>query len=126
FGAKDVTRLRGDAGIIRHRGKIESTINNARQAIVLKKEAGSLAAHLWRFEPRPETPATFDWKTLQAMSKTDESIALSKDLKKRGWSFVGPTTMYAFMQAVGIVNDHLEGCFCRAEVERERKEFRRP
>jgi DNA-3-methyladenine glycosylase I len=127
FGAKDVTRLLGDAGIIRHRGKIQSTINNARQAIVLKKEAGSLAAHLWRFEPRPESrPATFDWKTIQAMSKTDESIALSKDLKKRGWSFVGPTTLYAFMQAVGMVNDHLEGCYCRAEIDRERKAFRRP
>jgi len=127
FGAKDVTRLLGDAGIIRHRGKIESTINNAKRAIVLKKEAGSLAAHLWRFEPRPESrPGKLDWKTLQAMSKTDESIALSKDLKKRGWSFVGPTTMYAFMQAVGMVNDHLEGCFCRTEIERVRKSFRRP
>ena len=127
FGARDVQRLLKDAGIVRHRGKIESTINNATRAIVLKKEAGSLAAHLWRFEPRPESrPGKLDWKTLQTMSKTDESIALSKDLKKRGWSFVGPTTMYAFMQAVGIVNDHLEGCFCRAEVERERKAFKRP
>lgn len=127
FGAKDVTRLVSDAGIIRHRGKIESTINNAKRAIELTEEAGSLAAYFWRFEPRPQDrPKKLDWATLLKMSKTDESIALSKDLKKRGWSFVGPTTMYAFMQAVGMVNDHLEGCCCRVDVERERKTFQRP
>jgi len=127
FGPKDVTRLLGDAGIIRHRGKIESTINNATRAIALAGEAGSLAAYFWRFEPRPENrPKKLDWATLLTMSKTDESTALSKDLKKRGWTFVGPTTVYAFMQAVGMVNDHLEGCFCRIEVERERKTFQRP
>jgi DNA-3-methyladenine glycosylase I len=127
FGAKDVTRLLGDAGIIRHRGKIESTINNARRAIELVRETGSLANHVWRFEPRPESrPKKLDWATLSKMSTTEESTALSKDLKKRGWTFVGPTTMYAFMQAVGMVNDHLDGCFCRDEIERERKAFRRP
>jgi DNA-3-methyladenine glycosylase I len=127
FGAKDVTRLLANAGIVRHRGKIESTINNAKRAIELVRETGSLAAHVWRFEPRPESrPKKLDWPTLLKMSRTDESVALSKDLKKRGWSFVGPTTMYAFMQAVGMVNDHLDGCFCRTEIERERKEFRRP
>ena len=127
FSAKDVTRLLKDAGIVRHRGKIESTINNAKRAIELTRETGSLAAYVWRFEPRPENrPRKFNWATLLKMTQTDESAALSKDLKKRGWSFVGPTTVYAFMQAVGIVNDHLEGCYCRPEVERERKGFKRP
>jgi DNA-3-methyladenine glycosylase I len=127
FGAKDVRRLLGDAGIIRHRGKIESTINNARRALALVDEAGSLAAYFWRFEPEPaKRPRKLDWPTLMTLSKTEESLALSKDLKKRGWSFVGPTTVYAFMQAMGMVNDHLEGCYCRAEVERERKAFKGP
>jgi DNA-3-methyladenine glycosylase I len=127
FGARDIRRLLGDAGIIRHSGKIESTINNARRALALAEEAGSLAAYFWRFEPEPaRRPGKLDWATLMKLSKTEESIALSKDLKKRGWSFVGPTTVYAFMQAMGMVNDHLEGCYCRAEVERERKAFKRP
>jgi len=127
FGARDVERLLGDAGIVRHRGKIESTINNAKRAVELVKQEGSLAAFVWRFEPQSKArPKRLDWETLRAMPKTPESTALSKELKKRGWSFVGPTTMYAFMQGVGIVNDHLDGCFCRAEVERERKAFSRP
>jgi DNA-3-methyladenine glycosylase I len=127
YRGKEVARLLSDAGIIRHRGKIESTINNAKHAIALAREAGSLAAYLWRFEPSEASrPSRIDWATLQAMSKTVESSALSKDLKKRGWTFVGPTTLYAFMQSVGMVNDHLEGCFCRTEVERERKAFQRP
>jgi DNA-3-methyladenine glycosylase I len=127
FGDKDVARLLADAGIVRHRGKIESTINNARRAVELVEEEGSLAAFVWRYEPDPESrPKRLDWATLRAMPKTPESTALSKELKKRGWSFVGPTTIYAFMQGVGIVNDHVEGCFCRAAVERERKAFRRP
>lgn len=127
FGDKDVVRLLADAGIVRHRGKIESTINNARRAVELVEKEGSLAALVWRFEPDPKSrPARFDWDTLRAMPKTAESLALSKELKKRGWSFVGPTTMYAFMQGVGIVNDHLEGCFCRKDVERQRKAFQRP
>ncbi len=127
FGDKDVERLLGDAGIVRHRGKIESTINNARRAVELAAEEGSLAAFVWRFEPEAGTrPKRLDWETLRAMPKTAESTALSKALKTRGWSFVGPTTMYAFMQGVGIVNDHIDGCFCRAEVERQRKAFQRP
>ena len=127
FGERDVARLLGDAGIVRHRGKIESTINNARRAVELVGTEGSLAAFAWRFEPDPKSrPQHIDQAALSAMPKTPESTALSKDLKKRGWSFVGPTTMYAFMQGVGIVNDHLEGCFCRPEVERIRKAFRRP
>ncbi len=127
FGATDVERLLADAGIVRHRSKIESTINNAKRAAELVAAEGSLAAFVWRFEPEPRTrPRKLDHDALRAMPKTPESTGLSKELKKRGWSFVGPTTMYAFMQGVGIVDDHLEGCFCRAEVERERKAFKRP
>jgi DNA-3-methyladenine glycosylase I len=127
FSEKDVARLLADAGIVRHRGKIESTINNARRAVALVAEEGSLAAFLWRFEPEPKSrPKEFDRDTLRALSASPESVALSKALKKRGWSFVGPTTMYAFMQGVGIVNDHLDGCFCRREVEKLRKGFVRP
>jgi DNA-3-methyladenine glycosylase I len=125
FGEKHVTRLLADAGIVRHRGKIESTINNARRAIELVDEAGSLAAFVWRFEPA-KRPKRLDHATLMAMPTTPESTALSKELKKRGWSFVGPTTVYAFMQGVGIVDDHLDGCFCRPEVERLRRDFVRP
>ena len=127
FGAEDVTRLLADAGIVRHRGKIESTINNAARAMELAREAGSLAAYFWRFEPDPKSrPKRLDWAALRAMNTSPESVALSKDLKKRGWSFVGPTTVYAFMQAMGMVNDHMDGCFCRAEVEKARKTFKRP
>ncbi len=127
FGEADVARLIADAGIIRHRGKIVSTINNARRAAQLVAEAGSLAALVWRYEPAPSSrSARLDWATLTAMPKTAESAALSKDLKRRGWSFVGPTTVYAFMQAVGIVNDHLDGCYLRGEVEAQRRAFVRP
>jgi DNA-3-methyladenine glycosylase I len=127
FRDKDIERLLADPGIVRHRGKIESTINNARRAVELAKEEGSLAAYFWRHEPDPKSrPKRLDRTTLMALSTTPESVALSKDLKKRGWSFVGPTTVYAFMQAMGLVNDHLDGCYCRAEVEKERKAFRRP
>lgn len=127
FSDADVERLVGNAGIIRHRGKIVSTVNNARRARELANEAGSLAAFFWKFEPGPdERPATVDLAHLRANPTTAVSIRLSKDLKKRGWSFVGPTTVYAFMQAMGLVNDHLEGCVCRQEVEAERKGFRRP
>jgi DNA-3-methyladenine glycosylase I len=124
FNAKDVTRLLGDAGIVRHRGKIESTINNAARAIELAREMGSLAAYFWGFEPEPAKGQ--DRETFTVVSQTLESIALSKDLKKRGWSFVGPTTCYAFMQAMGLVNDHHPGCWCHREVETERAAFRRP
>jgi DNA-3-methyladenine glycosylase I len=124
---KDLARLLADAGIVRHRGKIASTINNAERVAELRRAEGSLARLVWQYEPTAASrPARIDWDTLRAMAKTPESIALSKDLKKRRWSFVGPTTMYAFMQSVGVVNDHIEGCFCRAEVEKERKRFARP
>jgi DNA-3-methyladenine glycosylase I len=127
FGDADMARLLADAGIVRHRGKIASTINNARRAADLVDAEGSLARYVWRFEPTPASrPARLDWPTLMAMPKTAESTALSKDLKKRGWTFVGPTTMYAFMQSVGLVNDHLEGCVCRIDVERARRAFARP
>jgi DNA-3-methyladenine glycosylase I len=127
FGERDVNRLLADAGIVRHRGKIESTINNARRACELRDELGSLAAYFWRFEPAPASrPKRLTWEALRAMTTTTESVALSKDLRKRGWTFVGPTTMYAFMQAVGIVNDHLDGCAFRARSERARRAFERP
>jgi DNA-3-methyladenine glycosylase I len=127
FTGRDVQRLLSDAGIVRHRGKIESTINNAKRARELVTEAGSLAAYFWRFEPDPKSrPKRLDRATLRTMNTSTESIALSKDLKRRGWSFVGPTTVYAFMQAMGLVNDHLTGCFCRVEAERERKAFTPP
>lgn len=127
FGAADVERLLLDAGIVRHRGKIESVVNNAARASEMKDEFGSLAAYFWRFEPaHAERPARIDRASLAALSQTPASIRLSRDLRNRGWSFVGPTTAYAFMQAMGLVNDHLEGCWCRAEVERERADFIRP
>ena len=127
FTEKDVKRLLQDAGIIRHRGKIEATINNAKLVDSLIDEFGSLGAYFWRFEPEPASrPVRMDYATMRAMPVTPESTALSKDLRKRGFKFVGPTTMYAHMQAMGMVNDHLEGCCVRAEVERERKKFKRP
>lgn len=127
MGARDVTRLLGNAGIVRHRGKIESTINNARRALELRDEAGSLAAFFWRFEPAPSArPRKLTREALQGMATSPESIALAKDLKKRGWSFVGPTTMYAFMQAMGLVNDHLHDCATRKAVAEARKAFAVP
>ena len=124
FGARDVTRLLKDAGIVRHRGKIESTINNARRALVLRAEGG-LPAYAWSFEPRGRR-ARVTQARLMTMSTTAASVAISRDLKARGWTFVGPTTLYAFMQAMGLVNDHLEGCAMREPCERERAAFRRP
>ena len=127
FGARDVARLLADPGIVRHRGKIESTIHNARRACELKDELGSLAAYFWRFEPDPAArPRQLSLASLRRMTKTPESVALSRDLKKRGWTFVGPTTIYAFMQSVGIVDDHLDGCAFRARAERARRSFERP
>lgn len=117
FKARDVKRLLNDAGIVRHRGKIESTINNAQRALELINEAGSLSDYLWRFAPMDRSPARGPSAMRDLPAKTAESIALSKDLRKRGWSFVGPTTMYAFMQAVGMVNDHLAGCHFRDKVQ---------
>ena len=127
FGARDVSRLLADAGIVRHRGKIESTIHNARLAGELRDEVGSLAAYFWSFEPVPSSrPERLTWAALRATTTTPESVALSKDLRRRGWTFVGPTTVYAFMQAVGIVNDHLDGCAFRPRAERARRAFERP
>jgi len=111
FGARDVERLLGDAGIVRHRGKIESAINNARRLLELRGEFGSLSSYAWRFEPAPSA---------RPRRVTPESTAMSKDLKRRGWTFVGPTTIYAFMQAMGLVNDHIAGCASRALVEQAR------
>ena len=121
YNQRDVERLLKNEGIVRHRGKIEAVINNAKCAKELVKQEGSLAAYFWQFEP--------DAKNLakpQTASTSAESVALSKALKKMGWKFVGPTTVYAFMQAMGLINDHAEGCVIRAKVERERKTFRRP
>lgn len=120
FTEKDVERLLQDEGIIRHHGKIEATINNAERAKEMIREEGSLAAFFWRYEPDDRG----DGVALHA--KTDESIALSKELKKRGWKFVGPTTAYAFMQAMGLVNDHAIDCDYRKEVEKVRKKFNKP
>ncbi|WP_269933513.1 DNA-3-methyladenine glycosylase I [Aminobacter sp. HY435] len=127
YGESDIERLLGNPGIVRHRGKIVSTINNARRARELVDEAGSLAAWFWKFEPGPdERPKVVDYPTLIANPTTPTSTRISKELKQRGWSFVGPTTVYAFMQAMGLVNDHIEGCMCRSKIEAERKAFKRP
>lgn len=120
FGEADVQRLLQDAGIVRHRGKIEAVINNARRAIEMVQAEGTLAAFFWRYQPAVPSTGT----TIQA--QTPESQSPSKELKKRGWKFVGPTTMYALMQAMGMVNDHAPGCITRAEVERARAAFQRP
>ena len=127
FGARDVRRLLGDAGIVRHRGKIESTIHNAGRACELVEEKGSLAAYFWSFEPPAASrPRKLTRAALMTMATTADSHALSRDLKRRGWTFVGPTTVYAFMQAMGLVNDHLEGCHARPEAEGRRRRLRRP
>ncbi|ACM25589.1 DNA-3-methyladenine glycosylase I protein [Rhizobium rhizogenes K84] len=127
FGDADIERCLVDAGIIRHRGKIVSTINNARRAIELRAEFGSLARYFWGFEPTAEErPVLVDYATIAANPTTPVSVRISKDLKKRGWTFVGPTTVYAFMQAMGLVNDHIEGCYCRKEVEAMRSALVRP
>ncbi len=121
FTERDVARLLADRGIVRHRGKIEAVVNNARRALELVEREGSLAAFVWRYEPDGRDPAR-----PQTVSTSAESVALSKELKRRGWTFVGPTTVYAFMQAMGLVNDHAEACAIRAEVEKARRDFRRP
>jgi len=127
FGKRDVERLLHDDGIIRHRGKIEATINNAQRAVELADAEGSLAAYVWRFEPKPGSrPKPLTRAALLEMGQTPESRALSKDLKRRGWRFVGPTTVYACMQAMGLVNDHLDGCASGAGVERARARFAPP
>lgn len=119
FTGADVERLLGDAGIVRHRGKIEAVIHNAARAREMVAKEGSLAAFVWRYEPKRASAP-------QTVSTSPESIALSKALKKLGWKFVGPTTVYAFMQAMGLVDDHVKGCVIRRQVERARKEFTPP
>jgi DNA-3-methyladenine glycosylase I len=127
FGRRDVERLLDDASIVRHRGKIESAVNNARRAEELVEEAGSLAAFVWRFEPPAASrPRRATHAALAGVSQTDESKALAKELRRRGWTFVGPTTVYAFMQAMGLVDDHLEGCAARLRVEAARAALVRP
>ncbi|KPL50689.1 MULTISPECIES: DNA-3-methyladenine glycosylase I [Alphaproteobacteria] len=121
FTDADVERLLADAGIVRHRGKIAAVINNAKRAQEMVKREGSIAAYIWRFEPKADELAA-----PQTASTTAASIALSKDLKKRGWAFVGPTTVYAFMQAMGLINDHVVGCVIREEAELMRARFKRP
>lgn len=121
FNQRDLERLLGDEGIVRHRGKIEAVVNNARRARELIAREGSLAAFVWRYEPDSRQLAE-----PQTVSTSAESIALSKDLKKLGWKFVGPTTVYAFMQAMGLINDHVPDCVVRTKVERARNSFRRP
>ena len=119
FGSRHVERLLKDASIVRHRGKIESVIANARRALLLADEFGSIAAYVWRYEPaRARRPSM--------ASTSPESVALSKDLKKRGFTFVGPTTVYAFMQAMGLVNDHAPGCVARPRAEKARRALRDP
>jgi DNA-3-methyladenine glycosylase I len=127
FDRRRVERLVGDAGIIRHRGKIEAAVGNAQAALEVIRERGSLAALVWGFEPpASERPRRVTRAALSRMATTPSSTALSKELRRRGFRFVGPTTAYAFMQAMGLVNDHLEGCHRRAPVERERAAFPRP
>ncbi len=121
YTQRDVDRLLKDAGIVRHRGKIEAVINNARQAQALIEQEGSLAAFIWRYEPDSRQLAA-----PQTASTSAASIALSRDLKKRGWTFVGPTTVYAFMQAMGLINDHVADCVISSKVEQARKRFKRP
>ncbi len=124
---RDVQRLLGNAGIVRHRGKIESAINNARLACALAGEHGSLAAYFWRWEPQPTArPKKLTRDVVRNLATSPESIALAKDLKRRGWTFVGPTTVYAFMQAMGLVNDHLHDCATRAAVGQARAAFAVP
>lgn len=121
YGEKQVIQLLQDEGIVRHRGKIEAVIHNARRAVDMEKEIGSLAAYFWQYEVDPVSrPAP------QTASSSSESIALSKDLKKRGWKFVGPTTVFAFMQAMGLVNDHVSNCVIFEKVKKSRKSFKVP
>jgi DNA-3-methyladenine glycosylase I len=121
FTDSDVERLLQDAGIVRHRGKIEAVIHNARCAMEMVQREGSLAAFFWRYEPSAQ-----ELDTPQSASTSAASIALSKELKKRGWKFVGPTTVFAFMQAMGLINDHAEGCVVRAQAAKARQAFQRP
>ena len=127
FDDADIKRLLLDPGIVRHRGKIASTINNAKRSQEMRREFGTLAAYFWRYEPDPsQRPLEVTHQTLSGMTTSAQSISLSKDLRKRGWSFVGATTMYAFMQAMGLVNDHIVGCAARGRASAARAEFKLP
>ena len=125
FGEREIAAMLADASIVRHRGKIEAVINNARRALELVETHGSLGKYVWRFEPAPRS-GRLDRAALRELAQTPESRALARELKQRGWRFVGPTTVYAFMQAMGLVNDHLEGCGARAPVGRARARFQPP
>jgi DNA-3-methyladenine glycosylase I len=125
FGKRDVARLLADTTIVRNRAKIEAVINNAQRAAELVEREGSIASYMWRFEPEPRS-RLLDRDSLRALAHTEESTALARDLKRRGWRFVGPTTVYAFMQAMGLVNDHIDGCEPGAEAKRAREHFRSP
>lgn len=125
FNARSVERLLNDAGIVRHRGKIEAVINNARRYLELVEEVGSLGSYVWAYEPgRAARSKDLDWPALVAQGPSPEATAMSKDLKRRGWSFVGPTTVYSFMEAAGLVNDHMPQCDVRDDVERAQRRFR--
>jgi DNA-3-methyladenine glycosylase I len=127
FGPRDVERLLQDAGIVRHRGKIEAALNNARRLLELRAAGESLASLVWRHEPDPgERPRRLTQAAMKQLTTSPSAVALSKELKRRGWAFVGPTTVYAFMQSMGLVNDHLEGCAARPRVEAARAAFARP
>jgi DNA-3-methyladenine glycosylase I len=125
FGRRDVARLLEDPSIVRNRAKIEAVINNARRATELVEQEGSVARYVWRFEPEPRA-RPLDRESLRALSQTEESKALARDLKRRGWRFIGPTTVYAFMQAMGLVNDHIAGCDAGTEARGARERFRSP
>jgi DNA-3-methyladenine glycosylase I len=127
FGPREVAGLLADASIVRHRGKIEAAINNARRVVELVEAEGSLAAYVWRFEPDSDTrPKRLTRRALMQLDATAEARALARDLKRRGWRFVGPTTVYAFMEAMGLVNDHLHGCDARDRADHARAEFTPP
>jgi DNA-3-methyladenine glycosylase I len=121
FDDQDLDRLLNDSNIVRHRGKIEAVINNATRAQEMIQREGSLAVYFWSFEPE-----TSSQDKPQSVSYSDVSIEISKDLKKRGWKFVGPTTVYSFMQAMGLINDHAEGCFIRPRIQKAREQFEKP
>jgi len=125
FSSRDIARLMNDVGIVRNRAKIEATVNNARHMRDLVQEFGSFAAYVWQFEPKPRRTLLSRSQLLEIVSSI-ESEAMSRDLRKRGWGFVGPTTVYSFIQAVGLVNDHVRGCAAAAEVEKARRAFVRP
>ena len=127
FNSRSVERLLSDAGIVRHRGKIESAINNARRCIELIDDRGSFSSYVWSYEPDTSSlPKKLDWPSIVDRGVTAEATAMSKDLKRRGWTYVGPTTVYSLMEAMGLVNDHVSACDIRAQVEDDRRTFSRP